>query len=628
MSVIKKSVVANGGGSGGGGGAVDSVFSRTGNVVAVLGDYDASEITSSPFTGISATDVQAALEQVYNAIPAVTGFVPYTGANAPVNLGENSLTAAGVYSTNGIFQSAINTGTFFTPTSPDSEVGFTFQNNSTVYSQLVCNQYSNPAIPGATQFRFFAPKNSEGLGIVDTSVSLIAGIFAGEGFGVQTYALDSNLRPSFTSSLMDSANVRHDILKGNFIDATTVRISIPYLTASKLISTDADNNLVSIDSSSLGFVPYEGADQDLNLGSNSLTTAQINGVNNNLNAFLGVIPSGNEGRYRLRAEANGQQISIVSISANFADSNPSTTTINPNTLNDEPNSSVKYIFGSPSYNMAETQYILNADTSGEAVYSIYDDTQTLKEVLRLKADRSSNFSGIALSSNFVSGAQRSESVNSQTYLSATSSFYQEFFGTDFQIAKLPNATTLQGGHAFLFINNSTGDLDIRTFNNEQITVIPTGARQQFQLSDNSTSSGVWNVFSLIPANITWGTNQLKIPFLNSLQLLATDTDKNIQSLSTEEYPSLEEISYVKGATSNLQAQITNIENESLQPYSESFSDQNSFTVNHNLGRRAIAIQVFNSDGELINVGVNNDDVNYFTIYCEAPLTISGFVNYL
>lgn len=197
-----------------GGGLVDSVFGRVGNVTAQNGDYNASQVTSSSFSGISANNVQSALEQIYSAIPNVSGFVPYTGANS-----------------------------------------------------------------------------------------------------------------------------------------------------------------------------------NLDLGSNSLITPRINGVNRSLNYSLGVIPSGNEGRYRFLAEANGQQIPIVSIAANFADNNPSTTVINPNTLNDEPNSAVQYIFGSPSYNMAETKYILNADTSGEAIYSVYDNTQTLKEVLRLKANQSSIFSG-------------------------------------------------------------------------------------------------------------------------------------------------------------------------------------------------------------------------------------------
>lgn len=49
---------------GGGGGSVTSVFGRTGIVVPVLGDYNASLITNAPAGGISATTVQAAIDEL------------------------------------------------------------------------------------------------------------------------------------------------------------------------------------------------------------------------------------------------------------------------------------------------------------------------------------------------------------------------------------------------------------------------------------------------------------------------------------------------------------------------------------------------------------------------------------
>jgi len=47
-----------------GGGAVDSVFGRTGAVVAVAGDYSGSQVTFVPSGDIAATDVQAAIVEV------------------------------------------------------------------------------------------------------------------------------------------------------------------------------------------------------------------------------------------------------------------------------------------------------------------------------------------------------------------------------------------------------------------------------------------------------------------------------------------------------------------------------------------------------------------------------------
>lgn len=48
----------------GGGGAVDSVFTRTGAVVATAGDYEASEVTNTPAGDIAATTVQGAIDEL------------------------------------------------------------------------------------------------------------------------------------------------------------------------------------------------------------------------------------------------------------------------------------------------------------------------------------------------------------------------------------------------------------------------------------------------------------------------------------------------------------------------------------------------------------------------------------
>jgi hypothetical protein len=73
-------------GTGGGGGAVDSVFGRIGAVVAAEGDYAASQVSNAPAGNISATDVQAALNELDadkqaagNYITALSGDVTATG---------------------------------------------------------------------------------------------------------------------------------------------------------------------------------------------------------------------------------------------------------------------------------------------------------------------------------------------------------------------------------------------------------------------------------------------------------------------------------------------------------------------------------------------------------------------
>lgn len=88
-------------------------------------------------------------------------------------------------------------------------------------------------------------------------------------------------------------------------------------------------------------------------------------------------------------------------------------------------------------------------------------------------------------------------------------------------------TTLSG--------SNTGDQDLSAKANDNAVVHITG---------NETIAGI-KIFS-------------NTPTLNSLtasQLLALDGSKNIQSLDTNIYPSLTELAFVKGATSNLQTQI-------------------------------------------------------------------------
>lgn len=51
--------------------------------------------------------------------------------------------------------------------------------------------------------------------------------------------------------------------------------------------------------------------------------------------------------------------------------------------------------------------------------------------------------------------------------------------------------------------------------------------------------------------------KIKISTLTASQLVATDASQNLQSLDTATYPSLTEISYVKGVTSDIQTQLNN-----------------------------------------------------------------------
>lgn len=57
---------------GSGGGTVNSVFGRTGNVIAVAGDYDADQIDVTPVGNLTSTDVQAALQELQADIDSLS----------------------------------------------------------------------------------------------------------------------------------------------------------------------------------------------------------------------------------------------------------------------------------------------------------------------------------------------------------------------------------------------------------------------------------------------------------------------------------------------------------------------------------------------------------------------------
>jgi hypothetical protein len=94
--------------------------------------------------------------------------------------------------------------------------------------------------------------------------------------------------------------------------------------------------------------------------------------------------------------------------------------------------------------------------------------------------------------------------------------------------------------------------------------IPTGVLYSLQNcifdNANSTLNGV-DISSTLPRYYsTLLAKSVNLPSLTASTILATDTNKSIQSLSTATYPSLTELSYVKGGTSSFQTQINTKEN--------------------------------------------------------------------
>lgn len=102
------------------------------------------------------------------------------------------------------------------------------------------------------------------------------------------------------------------------------------------------------------------------------------------------------------------------------------------------------------------------------------------------------------------------SASGTTVLTAASSYSQTLVGTQVQTYRMPDATTLTTGVAFVFNNNSTGLLTLQNNASATIGTITAGGAVELVLTDNSTAAGIWDVHGFLPENVTWGTNALNL----------------------------------------------------------------------------------------------------------------------
>jgi hypothetical protein len=97
-----------------------------------------------------------------------------------------------------------------------------------------------------------------------------------------------------------------------------------------------------------------------------------------------------------------------------------------------------------------------------------------------------------------------------TTLTTASSYIQSLVGTGGQIYKLPDATTLTTGVAFLFNNLATGTLTIQDFATATIGTIPSGGAGAVFLTNNGTVGGTWDLHAYLPEGVTFGTNAFNL----------------------------------------------------------------------------------------------------------------------
>lgn len=111
----------------------------------------------------------------------------------------------------------------------------------------------------------------------------------------------------------------------------------------------------------------------------------------------------------------------------------------------------------------------------------------------------------ANANNFLFGYTAVTAAAGTTVLTVASSYYQRLSGSTTQTFQLPNATTLQNGHAFVFDNDSSGTLTVVDNASGAVDTIPSGGYGFIFLENNSTSAGSWGKYALLPANYDFST---------------------------------------------------------------------------------------------------------------------------
>ena len=95
-----------------------------------------------------------------------------------------------------------------------------------------------------------------------------------------------------------------------------------------------------------------------------------------------------------------------------------------------------------------------------------------------------------------------------TTLTAASAYSQTLTGTGAQTFRMPDATTLSTGVAFIFNNNATGTLTLQDSASGAIGTITSGGAVELICVSTATVAGTWDYHGFLPENVTWGTNAL------------------------------------------------------------------------------------------------------------------------
>jgi hypothetical protein len=108
--------------------------------------------------------------------------------------------------------------------------------------------------------------------------------------------------------------------------------------------------------------------------------------------------------------------------------------------------------------------------------------------------------------NFIAGAVVTTASAGTTVLTVASKRTEILVGTTTHTFQLPDATTLQLGQSFIFVNNSSGLLTVTNNASATLDIVPSGGVVQLGATSIATNAGTWGIYSFLP-----GTYNFSIP---------------------------------------------------------------------------------------------------------------------
>jgi hypothetical protein len=108
--------------------------------------------------------------------------------------------------------------------------------------------------------------------------------------------------------------------------------------------------------------------------------------------------------------------------------------------------------------------------------------------------------------NFTAGFAATTASAGTTVLTVASARNQILVGSTTHTYQMPDATTLQLGQSFLFVNNSSGVLTITNNASATIDTIPSGGVSQLGPTNIGTSAGTFSIYSFLPGQYNFNNS--------------------------------------------------------------------------------------------------------------------------